>query len=109
MWMRGSEPMALRAASVATDAPARGERLFGELGCAACHMESAMASLAERADHEGLVAFLREPSARRPDLAHDFALSAEEASDLAAHLLRAQAVGLDDAPALALEEVLRES
>ena len=103
MWMRGSEPMALRAASVATDAPARGERLFGELGCAACHMESAMASLAERADHEGLVAFLREPSARRPDLAHDFALSAEEASDLAAHLLRAQAVGLDDAPAQGLE------
>ena len=102
-WLRGGEPVALRAASVATDAPARGERLFGELGCAACHQDPAMESLAARADHSTLVAFLRDAAARRPDLAHDFALSAGEASDLAAHLLRAQAVGLDDAPAQGLE------
>lgn len=102
-FLRGGAASAPRETNVASDAPARGERLFGELGCVACHGDAAMASLAERTDHAALVAFLREGSSRRPDLAHDFSLSPTEASDLAAHLLRAQAADLGSAPAQGLD------
>ncbi len=101
--LRGGTAEALRPATVAADATSRGERMFGELGCVACHAESSMASLAARTDHAHVVAFLKEPSARRPDLAHDFALSPSEATDLAAFLLRAQAPNRDDAPAQGLD------
>lgn len=101
--LRGAEAEPLRTATVATDAAARGERWFGELGCVACHSDASLASLSMRTDHAHVVAFLRDPALRRPDLAHDFALTPGEASDLAAFLLRAQATGADDAPAQGLE------
>ena len=94
---------ALRIAEVGSGAIASGQQLFSELGCAACHRESDLASLAERTDHAHLAAFLRSPADRRPDLAHDFALSHAEATNLAAHLLRAQASNADAEPAPGLD------
>ena len=94
---------ALRIAEVGSGAIEKGQQLFSELGCAACHRESDMASLAERTDHAHVAAFLRSPADRRPDLAHDFGLSGGESTALAAHLLRAQASNADAAPAPGLD------
>ena len=68
---------------------ARGERAFGQLACAACHPAGAFADLASRIDHRRLAAFLANPEVRRPGLVH-VPVSAGEAADLAAWLLRAQ-------------------
>ncbi len=70
-----------------------GERLFQRLGCFACHTDGQLAArdLAGKTDHAQLAAFLRDPHAQRPGGAMpDFALSAQEAADLAAWLLREQ-------------------
>jgi len=70
-----------------------GERLFQRLGCFACHAAGQLESrdLAGKTDHAQMEAFLRAPHAQRPGGAMpDFALSAREAADLAAWLLREQ-------------------
>ncbi len=85
-------------AAIAPGAITAGERQFAEFACTACHPGSGIAGLAQRTDYAHLVACLREPAARRPDLLHDFALDAGVAHTLAAYLLREQQRG-DASPA----------
>jgi len=91
-WVRslgdGSAP--LRSVAVSPVAIERGERLFGELACRACHDPASLESLALRTDHAHVAAFLVDPAPHRPGVAHDFALDAGQAGALAAWLLRAQ-------------------
>lgn len=89
-FLQPTGPSALRPATLGASALVSGERRYRESGCAICHDDAAFADLARRTDHAALVEFLQRPALRRPDLVHDFALDATAASDLAAHLLRAQ-------------------
>lgn len=66
----------------------RGAQLVRELGCAACHDERSL-DVDDAIDHQRLTAWLAEPSARRDGLAH-VPLSGDEASAVAAYLLREQ-------------------
>ena len=74
---------------VPASAAARGEALYAELACGACHAPSAFRELARRVDFERLQRFLRRPGERHPDRPHP-PLAADEATALAAWLLRAQ-------------------
>jgi cytochrome c2/cytochrome c553 len=74
---------------VAPAAIARGERLVNELACGACHAPQLLAGLSARTDHATLTRFLAAPHERLRDVVHP-PLSVREASDVAAHLLRAQ-------------------
>lgn len=85
---------------VAVGAEARGEPLFRELACGACHAPAAMAELAQRVDFARLEQFLRTPHVRHPERAHP-PLATDEATALAAWLLRTQAVVDDGAPGFA--------
>lgn len=89
-YLGGATPAELQRATIAAGSIEAGVRLFGELACIACHEQGGIDGLSRRTDHAHLFAFLREPAARRPDLVHDFALTAGEASALAAFLLRDQ-------------------
>jgi len=80
---------ALADAAIAPGAVDRGAEAWRHLACTACHGDG-IDGLAARTDHAHVAAFLTAPAARRPDLAHDFALDQDEASALAAFLLRAQ-------------------
>lgn len=97
-FLRGPVAAPLRPATLAAGAVGAGERRYRESGCAICHDDAAFADLAQRTDHAALVAFLRRPTQRRPDLAHDFGLDASAASELAAFLLRAQVDEADSQP-----------
>ncbi|MCA8973201.1 MAG: hypothetical protein KDC98_00695, partial [Planctomycetes bacterium] len=88
----------LQAAATTAEAAQRGERLFTELACGACHAPDLLSTLSQRTDHEHVTAFLVDPTAHRPGVAHDFALSSAEAAALAAWLLRAQVVDHDAPP-----------
>jgi len=90
---------ALQPASTADAIMARGEQLFRELACGACHAPGLLAGLSGRTDHAHVTAFLVDPSAHRPGVPHDFGLSVGEAESLAAWLLRKQ-VRDDGEPAI---------
>jgi hypothetical protein len=68
----------------------RGDRLWRELACQACHAPSAFADLAGRVDHARLAAFLVAPVGHRPTAVH-VQVPPEDAGALAAWLLRDQA------------------
>lgn len=85
---------------VAIGAERRGEQLFRELACGACHTPAALAELPQRVDFVRLEQFLQQPQQRHPERAHP-RLVADEAHALAAFLLRAQAVVDDGAPGFA--------
>lgn len=71
------------------EAQVRGEALFHELACAACHAPGHLAQLPQRVDFGRLQRFLFAPVERHPDRAHQH-LSADEATAIAAWLLRTQ-------------------
>ncbi|MFM1871273.1 MAG: hypothetical protein RL398_695 [Planctomycetota bacterium] len=75
---------------VAAALAARGEALFGELACVACHAPGSLEPLAARTDYGRVRDFLLDPAAHRPGTPHDFALDDASASALAAWLLRSQ-------------------
>lgn len=92
----------------AAGSPKRGEKLFGECGCAACHEPPegspvdrgvtlripSLERLAEKWTVAGLAGFLRAPLVTRPHgRMPDFALSGREADDLAAYLLSREKSG----------------
>lgn len=87
--LAGDRP-ALRAAVSSPGVIARGEQLFGELACQACHAPADLVDLPRRTDHAHVAAFLCDPAPRRPGLVHDFGLEGRTANSLAAWLLRAQ-------------------
>lgn len=92
-WVRSLAVAVAPPTAVATS-PARrqrGEQLVREQACGACHAPGWLADLGQRVDHDALVAFLQAPADRRPDLVHP-ALTAAEAGDAAAYLLRDQVV-----------------
>jgi cytochrome c551/c552 len=68
----------------------RGERLFREYACGACHAPGALQGLARRTDVASVAAFLQAPAAHRPGTVHDFGLDAGAARALATWLLREQ-------------------
>ena len=70
-------------------AQVRGEALFRELACAACHSPGFQAQLPQRVDFGRLQRFLRAPQERHPGRAHP-RLAEDEATAIAAWLLRAQ-------------------
>ncbi|MCA8952617.1 MAG: hypothetical protein KDE27_24100, partial [Planctomycetes bacterium] len=97
-WLATSAPAGELAPAAASAALlARGEQLFAELACGACHAPDGFAGLAARTDHAHVAAFLVEPGTHRPAAVHDFGLTPSEGAALAAWLLRAQADG-DPAP-----------
>lgn len=94
------------AAEPAVGAPVRaaagqqGERLVRELACAACHAPAWFEALPLRTDQTRLAAFLAAPTVRHPDLVH-VPLTASEAADVAAWLLRSQQVAARPVPGFA--------
>ncbi len=84
----GQPPLANAAISPA--AIDRGEKLWGERACQACHVQASLEGLAARTDHAHVMAFLVSPAAHRPGVVHDFGLATAEATALAAWLLRGQ-------------------
>lgn len=91
-WLRSLSPNGgLQPAAIGAGQIERGERLWLQSGCVACHDRDGVPDAATRTDHANLVAFLREPTTVRPDLAaHDFLLPPEALADVAAWLLRSQ-------------------
>ncbi len=90
-WVRSFGTSTPLAAAVVVPADIdRGERLFRELACQACHAPTALEALAARTDHLHIATFLADPANHRPGVVHDFRLAREEASALAAWLLRSQ-------------------
>lgn len=87
----GASRPPLAPAAVSPSAIERGGKLWRELACQACHAPESLEGLAARTDHAHVAAFLAAPAAHRPTAVHEFRLAADEASALAAWLLRAQA------------------
>ena len=85
VWMSslGASSIRFGSADISAGLLASGERLVGELGCAACHHERAL-DLSTVTNHQALTAALAEP-----DFSH-VPLNASEAAAVAAYLLRAQ-------------------
>lgn len=84
----GQPPLANAAVSPA--AIDRGEKLWGERACQACHTQPSLEALATRTDLAHVAAFLAAPAAHRPGTVHDFGLSTAEATALGSWLLRSQ-------------------
>lgn len=97
-YLQSDPPVPLQPATIGAGAIETGQRLFGEFACVACHDANGIDGLSLRTDHAHTVAFLRDPTKRRPDLVHDFALSPGEASALAAFLVRDQLEDRGGAP-----------
>ena len=75
-----------------------GARAWRESGCVACHAESGIGGLAAATDRASVLSFITDPSATRPDLgAHRFELEPQQASAIAAFLLRSQRKGPEEA------------
>lgn len=66
---------------------ARGEQVIAEQACGGCHAPNWLAQLTSRTDYAPLTAFLADPAAEWPGLAH-LALSADDAAAVATWLLR---------------------
>lgn len=86
-FLRDENGRELESAEVSPAVVDRGEHLFHELACKACHVDG-FAGLEAATDHRALSEFLAEPEVARPDLDHAFGLTEGEASSLSAYLLR---------------------
>jgi len=82
-------PSQLAPVRLSSGAIARGERLWRQMACAACHRTNGIAHLAAKTDVHNLAAGLQ--AGLHAAVPHDFGLDPGESSALAAWLLREQA------------------